>query len=525
MGRVAKKRAFRNRQSQARRMNRINQQKKKSRRRRIKLTEEQKYIRSEKIKRREEEKQKRKQIVADKEESSKIKNLREALSSVFDSDSLDLLARATGFIKRAGNISAFSFVYIVSFGFLGNGNLALTYLVAGLSKNFGIIVTPQALSKRINSQRSVDFIKEILRKLIEAQLSVCLKNRFSETFSMFDGIFLEDSSTISLNERLSEYFKGSGGGASKSALKIDFIFEVMNSLVYGAKILNGTVPDQASTRDILKLVKAKSLCIRDLGYFCIDALRKIEALKAYYLSRLSVSTYIYLNKDDVEPLDVPKYLKSHLHGSAPISLEIYIGKEERFKSRLVAEKVPENVSKHRTDKFKKEKKKNPSTYYKEWLGFSIFVTNIPSAMFCAKMVIVLYKIRWQVELVFKNFKSNIEIDIIKGSNRHRIEGLIYGRLITIITIFSIQNYASNIVEEQEVSGDKLTKWLECDNRLQVAIREEGLINLLILLELDRHLICKQKRKRKTTYDMLEELLKMEMKLYSTSREKKALLYT
>jgi hypothetical protein len=399
---------------------------------------------------------------------------------------------------------------MLSFGFLGNGSKALTYLVAGLRKFFCVNVTPQALSKRINTKSSTIFLRSVLEKLMENQLSIGLKNRMSELFSMFSGILLEDSSIVTLNESLSEDFQGSGGGASKSALKIHCIFDIMTNLMNSLKVTSGIVADQTHAYDILEYIKPSFLIIRDLGYFNVPVLMKIEKKLAYYISRLSITTHVYLSETDTEPLNVPDFLKNEfLKGNPSVSIPIYVGQKEKFKSRLIAEQVPDNVSEQRKKKFKEKHKKSPSQYYKEWCGYSIFITNIPESMFSCAMIIALYKIRWQIELVFLNLKRNIEIDIMKGTNKHRIEGLIYGRLITILTMCVIHNYAAHIARDQEVSGNKLTKWLANDDRLHQAIREDGISLLLITLECDLILVCKQQRQRQTTQGLIEKTLSME----------------
>ncbi len=475
------------------------------------LPPEQKKKRSEQLARRRELKQKRKLLNKQKHETKTIQKIQEAMSSIFTIELLDQIAKATGFIKRSGGeITAFSFMYIVSFGFFGSGGIALTYLVAGLRTHFNVIITPQALSKRINSSSSVKFLKSILHKLISIQLDIGLKNSYSEIFPMFTGIYLQDSTHINLNEELSEDFKGLGGGASTSAIKLDFIYDVANFLIYGMKITSATTNDQSNSKDILKCIKAKSLIIRDLGYFTITVLEGIQNKCAYYISRLSISANIYLNKDDEEPLDLPKYLKKlQKEGKDSSNIKVYVGKIERFETRLVAEKVPKNVAKERTKRFKRDRKKEPSPYYKQWSGFTIFITNIPETTFSGKMIIELYKIRWQIELVFKNLKSNIEINILKGTNKNRIESLVYGRLITIVVMFMIQNFAANIAKDKEISGDKLVKMLKNNNQLQQAIINNDISMLLIILEHDIMLICKQKRNRKTTYESVEHVLKNE----------------
>lgn len=153
-------------------------------------------------------------------------------------------------------------------------------------------------------------------------------------------------------------------------------------------------------------------------------------------------------------------------------------------------------------------------YYTEWCGYAIFITNVPVEQISPKMIIAIYKIRWQIELIFKNLKSNFEIDYLVGTNKYRIESLIYGRLITISTLFIIQNYAGYIAEERqvitlasqgkEVSGDKLTKWLKVNARLCVAIIEKSLLQMLVFLELKIAKVCKKRRKRQTTLEYIEE---------------------
>lgn len=511
MKRVSKCKASRKQQKQARKIQQTVRKRKKNHSLGKRLTAEQKKRRSEQLSKREESKQNRKQLNRDKNETEKIKSIQNAISSVFNNETLEKLAKATGFIKRStGQITAFSFVYIVSFGFFGNGEIALSYLVFGLRSHFNVNVTPQALSKRINSSSSVKFLRAILQKLIAVQLNIGLKNSFSETFSMFSGIYLQDSTQVTLNEELSEDFKGAGGGASTSALKLDFIYDIANLVVAKIKITSATINDQTNTKEILTCIKSRSLIIRDLGYFTITVLQSIQNKAAYYISRLSISAHVYLNKDDEEPLDIPKYLeKLYGEGKDSSKIKIYVGKTERFETRLVAEKVPLNVAEQRIKRFKKDRKKEASQHYTEWSGFSIFITNIPETMFSGKMIIALYKIRWQIELVFKNFKSNVEINILKGTSKNRINSLVYGKLITIAVMFIIHNYAANIAKDREVSGDKLAKLLKSDHQLHLAIIKNDMSMLLILLEHDIVLVCKQKRNKKTTCEYIEEVLSME----------------
>lgn len=507
--RTAKNKNQKKVQKAARKVQNQGKVKKTSSCKRKKLTTEQKRIRSLKLIERKEWKEKRRKIDKEKEETPEIKLITDTIMSIFHADTLEQLGKATAFIKKPGQITALAFVYIISFGFLGNGKISLICLAKSLSKNFGILISPQALSKRINSIGSVKLLRCVLKKLIESQLKIGVKNKFSEMFPMFSAIYLEDSSQMLLHDSLASAYNGNGR-SSKSGIKLDFIYDIKNLLVHGLKVTPSRTNDQSLSKEILKYIKPKSLVIRDLGYFGIDSLRRIGEASAYYLSRLSMTTYVYLNKDDVEPVDVIQLFKTlRKQGKDFSSFIVYIGKTERLETRLVAEKVPKSVIAQRKARFKDERCKEPSEYFLEWCGYSIFITNIPVTMFSSRMIIALYKLRWQVELVFKNFKSNIEIHILKGKKKNRIDSLVYGKLISIMILYIIHNYATHIAKEKEVSGDKLTKYLITENNLRNAILNDGISMLLILMGYDLKSICKQKKTKKTTFEEIEEILKAE----------------
>ncbi len=503
------------RKGQQRKKRKISQSKQRKRKVRTShLTTEQKTKRKEDSQRAKEYSEKKRAIKKERAERRESTLIQKVIHSILNSDALDKIAKATGFIKRKSTqLQAYAYMFTMSFGFFGNGEISLVNMTSTLFKSFDIDITPQALSKRINTKCSVKFLSTIFRKLLNIQIKINLAGRGKEVFSVFSSVDLQDSTQVSLDPVLEKNFKGSGGSASKSALKLDFIFDIANLVIKHVKLTRGTVPDVTLSKDIIKCVQPGGLAIRDLGYFEISTLRKIKDQLAYYISRLSISVNVYLNKEDKEKIDLIKFIKEKIDKDiTSINQIVYIGVGERLETRLVVEKVPDEVSKQRQARYKSENRKAPSEYYTEWCGYAIF--NIPPEMFSSKIIISLYKIRWQIELIFKNFKSNIELDYLSGKNKHRIESLVYGRLITISVLFIIQNYAAYIALSEkkgtkEVSGDKLTKWLITGSKLYTAILEKTLLDLLALIEFDIAKLCKQKRKKSTTLEDISDLMDSE----------------
>ncbi len=98
--------------------------------------------------------------------------------------------------------------------------------------------------------------------------------------------------------------------------------------------------------------------------------------------------------------------------------------------------------------------------------------------------------------------------MLKGTRPQRIECFLYGRLTVIIILTMICGYASWHAckyLKKEISSHKLINWLKRKDRLAKAIRSGCLEELFDELRKDiSKRLCKQKRKRKTTRQLLEE---------------------
>ena len=88
--------------------------------------------------------------------------------------------------------------------------------------------------------------------------------------------------------------------------------------------------------------------------------------------------------------------------------------------RLIAWKVPTKVAAERRRKLKlAQKKRGRSAPTKEALAacdWMFLVTNVPPEKLSAKEAIVLYRARWQIELLFKRWKSIGLVDLLNGKN-------------------------------------------------------------------------------------------------------------
>jgi hypothetical protein len=66
--------------------------------------------------------------------------------------------------------------------------------------------------------------------------------------------------------------------------------------------------------------------------------------------------------------------------------------------------------------------------YRQFIGYAIFLTDLPPA-YDLDVLFTLYRIRWQIELVFKTGKSILGIHKLRSARLERLMCEVYGKLI------------------------------------------------------------------------------------------------
>ncbi|MCP4878044.1 MAG: IS4 family transposase [Gammaproteobacteria bacterium] len=435
------------------------------------------------------------------------------LKGLFTPEGLNTTARKTRFIQRSSSkIQAMDFIQLMTSELLVEPDVSTEGLCDRLEElNPEARVTAQALNARINTEEAVAYVKTVFEQSLQANLSPLVNQLPAPLLSSFGRVLLEDSTSVELHEKLADEFKGSGGSASKSALKIDYVFDVKNESAIHIEVGKGTVTDQSRASMIVDHLQEGDLVVRDLGYFVQLALGRIDEKKAFYLSRLLKSVHVYLEPEG-EAVDLIDYVNQpgtrHLE---VIELSAHIG-SERVPVRLIGYRLPDAVVNERRRKARqaaqKKNRKPPSREYLNWLAFSFYITNVDAELWPAAVIGTVYRLRWQIELIFKQWKSLLQIHVLRGQRRERIECLVYGRLLAILMIQPIAACASWMARElyqRELSVHKLINWIKRGGRLVQAIYEQQLDAVLeALMEALPRGLCKQQRKRLTSRQMIEQ---------------------
>ena len=79
-----------------------------------------------------------------------------------------------------------------------------------------------------------------------------------------------------------------------------------------------------------------------------------------------------------------------------------------------------------------ESKTSTSDFKKRLAGYNIFITNASPELVKTEQIYGFYRLRWQIELLFKIWKSVFELDQVGKMSIARFECYLYGKLIAIL---------------------------------------------------------------------------------------------
>lgn len=336
--------------------------------------------------------------------------------------------------------------------------LSLDDLANDFCEKFDIPISKQALQERFN-EKAVNFLTSLLNKQLKNQLS-SLSDGQKNGYSKFKRIRVKDSTRFGLPANYSSTYKGHGGMGGSSQISIQYEYDLISGSPMALQLTSACRNDQQDSKQTLQEIESGDLLLRDLAYVSQNYLSHITEIGAYYLNRLNPK-WVVLDKKD-KPINfskIYKQIKKHSLSVKEVECFIRMGKE-RLKTRLVISAVPSEEYERRIHKAgitAKSKGYKLTDEYKLKAALNLFITNIPKEWLCTKKIRETYSLRWQIELVFKVWKSQARINKMKSMKLHRFQCQLIARFLWLL--FHIQ--ALKLLEQWVLKtnpGFKCSQW-------------------------------------------------------------------
>jgi hypothetical protein len=338
------------------------------------------------------------------------------------------MARSSGFCQRRSKVTAACFVETSVFGWLAHPTATLHQLTQRAGDR-GVRVSPQGLAQRFTPAAA-----ELLRHVWEAALTevIVADPVASPLLARFPAVLIMDSTTVSLPDALSAVWVGCGGRVtqgSQSALKVTVRLDLCTGRVESLPG-DGRAQDKSSPLQTATLPPG-ALRITDLGFWSLDVLGQIAEQQAYFLSRLHLQTTVFTL--DGERLDLVSWLPQQKRRR--LSVAVTLGCAARLPARLLAVRVPNRVATARRNAILADAKREgetPSARKLALADWTLLVTNAPPPLIAIREALVLARARWQIELLFKLWKSHGHLDSWRSADPARILCEVYAKLTALI---------------------------------------------------------------------------------------------
>lgn len=339
------------------------------------------------------------------------------------------IGRSTGFVQRASKLDGASFAQAWVFACLANPMPTWENLSQSAA-TLGVAISPQGLQQRCDEPAATlleQLVAASVRQVITAEpVAIPLLDRFT-------AVFVQDSSTILLPPVLAQRWRGCGGSSSKNdaALKLQVHLDLRHGRLDGPALQDGRASDQTSPLWQTPLARG-ALYLADLGYFRLRRFADIEAAGAYWLTRYQQGTALFTT--DGQRCDNLLSLLERQQ-TEHVDLPVTLGVHDRLPARLLALRVPQEVADQRRRRLREAAHKDgkqPSAVSLALAAWTLFLTNAPTELLGLREALVVGRARWQIELLFKLWKSHSHVDESRGEQAWRQLCEVYAKLLAVL---------------------------------------------------------------------------------------------
>ena len=317
---------------------------------------------------------------------------------------------------------------------VGTRDLIVT-LVFCFSRDRGNFRTLDCIRKFVQSTLNVSISRggfwerlatKKLQKILEG-LVATMVNKFACKLSItsqllkilnISAILLLDSSSSSLPKSAKENFPAPRNNVAPAAIKLHLCFDLFAGAVSWFKLTPATTHDRKGFPPIKSLIG--KLIIFDLGYWDYQLMADIIKIGGFFLSRVKTKANIKII-EVISGLPKTKFegwglfdrrLPDKKSKIVEVIGQFSLNYKPLFNTRIIGFW-------------------NPISQQYHWYATNLLVP--------AELIYPLYRLRWQIELVFKSFKSCLRLADLPTANPKIIYVLIYTALIATMIAQPIAN--------------------------------------------------------------------------------------
>ena len=347
-------------------------------------------------------------------------------------EALDAMGREAGLCERLREIAPRRLATSLLASFACGRVETLADLQRHFNALHGTAVSCKAFHKQLAKPAFAGFARGLFDLIVEQWAIRTL--RTAEGLAEFDRVVIQDGSSFAVKDALRERFPGRFKAVSPAAVELHATMELLEGTVSRAALTADTGAERPHLPAADSLVDA--LLLADRGYFDVGYLAEVDGAGGHFVARAidSINPTVLraeANGRELADLRDQPLKRCDLPKTGPVDLEVSWRRgATTFRARLVARWNPKSGA------------------------YVLLVTNLPRERVSAEQVFQTYRLRWQVELLFKEWKSHANLRAFDTANPHIAEGLVWAALAAAALKRHIA-HAAQVLRHVEISTSKV----------------------------------------------------------------------
>ena len=339
-----------------------------------------------------------------------INRFARALKAAVGAPNLTHLARQVGHCRRLRDVTPQRLVCTLLES-LGSHRVET---VADIQRSFnaqtGLKTRYKAFYNQLGKPAFPRFMRAVFSHVLRALSQNVLRPTAGGILSAFDDVVIQDGSSFAVHDALAETFGGRFTKIRPASVEVHTFLSVFRDQVLHVDV----APDKEPERKFLPAasdLKGK-LLLADRGYASLDYWEQIVDAGGFFIIRGKKQLNPWVTRvrglggrfRNFEGRRLHDLLRRHPRHRLDLDVEFRLRRDVPLRLRMVLLWLP--ARRH----------------------YLTLVTNIPKRRLTAQQVLGVYRLRWQVELVFKEWKSYANLHEFTSRNPRLVEGLIWASL-------------------------------------------------------------------------------------------------
>jgi ribosome-associated translation inhibitor RaiA len=344
---------------------------------------------------------------------------------VFSESLLNACGKNTKFCRRQRTITPFRLGLALTATCASQRVDTLADFHRGFNALFDTTITYKAFYNQLAKPHFADFARAMTSRLIGDMTLKVLGFAKGRPFDEFRRIILQDGSSFAIHDGLREVFPGRFKTVKPAAVELHTTMD----LLYDAPTTVVLTPDTTNEQAFLPepATPTGSLLLADRGYVDLHYLRRVQDEGGFCLIRAKAG----MNPQILEAFrEDGKRLRS-LRNKSLQTIHAKLPKRQRVELVVQWQVDGRPLSLRLIVSWNRRQK-----------AFCYLLTNLPAPRYTLEMICRAYKWRWQVELLFKEWKSYANLHAFDTENPAIVEGLIW----TAIAAAALKRFLAHMTQ-------------------------------------------------------------------------------